>query len=201
MIGPLDPFALEFDSITPDASLASRTLDDPFLRIPFHAAQPEPARASNGAGFYLLDSAEGRFAIDHETGVISVASDDILVNERGGVHGVRVRVVEQSGSSYELNLRLCLNGRVPQIAGADELSLLPPLTPVPALETPPHAVAFPQFEACRGVALHAAELGAEDAGFGTLLDWTILRAPQGDATLMLDAAPPAPASAFADWSV
>ncbi|MES1197345.1 MAG: hypothetical protein ABUL55_01855 [Pseudomonadota bacterium] len=200
MIGPLDPFALEFDSITPDPALAPRTLDDPFLHIPLEGAA-RAERNPSGAGFYLLDSAEGRFVIDHDTGIISLVNEDILAIERGNVHGARVRVVEPSGVSYELNLKLCLNGRVPQMAGAEDFADLTALTPIPDLEAPPAAVAFSQFEACRGVALDVAELGAEDALFGALLDWPMPRLPLGAAALMLDAAPPSPASRFADWSL
>ena len=197
MIGPLDPFALEFDSITPDPALAPRTLDDPFLLI----AGARPAPATSNAGFTLIDDAQGRFAIDHETGIVTVASDDVLAQERGSEHDVRVRVIEHSGASYEMKLRLRLSGRVPQVAGADDFAAIAALPQIPGQETPPPTVAFAQFEACRGVALHVAELGAEGALYGALLDAPPYRAPHGDAALTLNAAPPAPASAFADWSV
>lgn len=117
MIQPLDPFAQALDS---------------------HDSDLEP-------GFYLLDDASGRFVVDRETGVVSVASDDMLARERGVVHPIRLRVIEASGAKYELDMQLRVTGRVPQMVGAEEFAALAGLTDetiltatrVPVLTTQP----------------------------------------------------------------
>lgn len=194
MIEPLDPFALQFDSITPDPALASRTLADPTLRIPLDAPAPQ------GPGFYLLDDAGGRFVIDHEMGVVSLADEGILERERDAIHVARLKVVEPSGAIYEIDLRLKLTGHVPQIAeepASEELAALPEM---PAVTLPPApAVAFTQFRAFEFG--HVDALGAEDAAFGALIAQPPLRGPAPNARLALDAAPPTPGPRAAAWSL
>jgi hypothetical protein len=74
-------------------------------------------------GFYLADDADGRFVIDHETGVISVFNEALITREFGAVYMVRLRVVERDGGAYEFAIRLKITGVVPQTAGEDEASL------------------------------------------------------------------------------
>jgi len=85
------------------------------------SALPEP-------GFHLIDDAQGRFVVDQQWGIVSLTSDDILAREAGSVHGVRLRVIESSGASYELSMQLRITGRVPQMVGAEEFGPLAALT-------------------------------------------------------------------------
>lgn len=85
------------------------------------SALPEP-------GFHLIDDAQGRFVVDRQWGIVSLANDDTLVRETGSVHAVRLRVIETSGASYELSMQLRLTGRVPQMVGAEEFGALAALT-------------------------------------------------------------------------
>ncbi len=105
MITRLDDFASAFD--------ATELL----------SARSAPVREA--PGFSLLDDGEGRFVIDRETGVITLASQDILEREAGAVHAVRLRVITAKGEPYEQSLRLVVSGLVPQLEGWDD-DLLPP---------------------------------------------------------------------------
>jgi hypothetical protein len=169
MIPPLDPFSQQFDSIeidparTPSQSAIERA-------TAFSSAQhaPEPPVP----GFYLLDNANGRFVVDREMGVVTLADDSILQTERNAVHGVKLRVVEPSGASYELNMQLRVSGRVPQMLGAEEFAAIAGLTdetilvaprvpvlvvsqeaPAPVLETKmiePAQISWTRFSAAHG---------------------------------------------------
>ncbi len=75
-------------------------------------------------GFYLVDDAGGRFSVDRQWGIVSVANDDVLAREAGSVHSVTLHVIEPSGARYELPMQLRLTGRVPQMVGAEEFSML-----------------------------------------------------------------------------
>lgn len=141
MIPPLDPFAQKFDSIDVDpANAPARAATD-------DAAPDEP-------GFYLLDDAGGRFVIDRDIGVVSLADEALLETERGTTHAIRMRVIEPSGARYELDMQLRITGRVPQMVGAEEFAAIAGLTDetvltatrVPVLvteTTPPAAAAAP----------------------------------------------------------
>ncbi len=76
------------------------------------------------AGFYLIDDAGGRFVVDRELGIVSIADDALLTREHGSVHAARLRVIEPSGASYELDLKLRLTGRVPQVVGAEDFGAI-----------------------------------------------------------------------------
>ena len=89
---------------------------------PSHA--PEAAASHEAPGFYLVDDADGRFTVDRQWGIVSVAHDDVLAREAGSVHSVTLRVIEPSGARYELPMRLRLTGRVPQMVGAEEFAML-----------------------------------------------------------------------------
>lgn len=186
MHSDLDAFAQEFDSITPDPSMAFRVVDDA-LRV-----EPETC----GPGFYLLDDAEGRFTIDHETGIITLAEDALLALEPGAVHHVLMRTIEQSGSEYEMRFALRITGRVPQIVSDDpEPAFLPPAPEVLRLDTEakPPLRAWAAYDAFRCVAAGVEPLGLEDAAFGALIAAPFRRAPKLEAALALGAVPPEPA--------
>src|ERR1700704_5503108 len=104
MISSLDPFALSFDSIRiePKAS-AAHAAASPFSLTGDETSDP---------GFYLLDDAGGRFTIDRDTGIVTLVHDHVLQLESGAIHPVKLKVIEQSGASYELNFRLRITGRV-----------------------------------------------------------------------------------------
>src|SRR5262245_58270239 len=127
MISSLDPFALSFDSIPVGQSKS--TPSEPraeacFADLP--EAQGDGAMLfdaedlPDAPGFYLLDDASGRVAIDRETGVVSVAHDQVLSAEPGAIHPVHIKVIENSGASYDLRFSLRLTGRVPQIASSSQ---------------------------------------------------------------------------------
>jgi hypothetical protein len=76
------------------------------------------------AGFFLVDDAGGRFNVDRELGIVSVADEAILARELGSVHAARLRVIEPSGERYDLDLKLRLTGRVPQVVGAEDFGAI-----------------------------------------------------------------------------
>lgn len=144
-----DPFSASFDSIEPTASSRS-AIDHVFDLITPSAAAPD----QKAPGFYLIDDAGGRFEIDREMGIISVRDESILASERLAIHVVRMRVTERTGHSYEMDMRLRLTGRVPQMVGAEDALFDIPVTeaaPVPAPET--H---WTRFAAVHGVTAKAA---------------------------------------------
>ena len=128
MIPPLDPFAQEIDSIEIDPSRASERAT---AHLSPYLTQPEAA-----PGFYLLDDANGRFVVDREIGVVTLADEEILRSERNAVHGVKLRVIEPSGATYELEMQLRISGRVPQMIGADEFAAIAGLTDETILVAP-----------------------------------------------------------------
>lgn len=184
MIERLDPFALMFDSLTPDPAVAAR--------IPFERPEPQ------GAGFYLQDDAGGRFVIDRDTGVISLAHDALLAVEGGASHNARVLVIEPSGARYELGLRLKLTGHVPQVAGADDAFAL---APMPAAPGPAPTLSFAQFSASRAAEAAIAPLEGETAPFGALVTPPAPLTLFDEAALNLAAAAPTPAPRGAAWSL
>lgn len=128
MIPPLDPFAQTFDSIEVDPARAP-----PREAIEHAMAQVAPQEAP---GFYLLNDANGRFVVDRDMGVVTLADDSILQSERNSVHPARLRVIEPSGASYELDMQLRITGRVPQMLGADEFAAIAGLTDETILVAP-----------------------------------------------------------------
>lgn len=151
-----DPFSARFDSIEIDSQSA------PSLAAIDHALAFAAPRATGpdiaNAGFYLIDDADGRFEIDREMGVVSLKDEATLERERFAIHAVRVRVIEPSGESYEMELKLRLTGRVPQMVGAeDALFDLPkseaPTVAPPAIATQPlHWTTYAAAYACVGKA-------------------------------------------------
>lgn len=134
MIPPLDPFAQKFDSIDVDPARAParEAIEHAMAQIAPSAATPELPQP----GFYLLNDANGRFVVDREMGVVTLADETLLQRERNTVHSVRMRVVEPSGASYELDMQLRISGRVPQMIGAEEFAAIAGLTDETILVAP-----------------------------------------------------------------
>ncbi|MGD9980535.1 MAG: hypothetical protein AB7H66_10495 [Hyphomonadaceae bacterium] len=154
MIPPTDPFALKFDAIDvdPERAPARAAIENAMAHV---APQDELLTASAAApefaqpGFYLLEDAGGRFIVDRDLGVVTLADETLLQRERNAVHGVTLRVVEPSGDSYQLDMQLRITGRVPQMVGGEDFAAIAGLTDetvltavrVPTLIVPPEAPA------------------------------------------------------------
>ncbi len=129
-----DPFSASFDSIEPSAAARS-AIEHAFDLVTPSAAAPD----LEAHGFYLVDDAHGRFDIDREMGIISVRDESILARERLAIHAVRMRVVERTGHSYEMEMKLRLTGLVPQMVGAEDA-----LFDLPASDAETAPIAQPQ---------------------------------------------------------
>lgn len=149
----------------------------------------EIARAAAGEpGFYLADDAGCRFVVDREFGVVSLRDEALLANERGAVHSVKLRVVESTGESYELEMKLRVTGLVPHMLGAEELFA----------DVEPALVPWSQFSPLRG--RQTAQTLQLNGAFGAVL------APQlppsnERITLGFGETLPAPAPSQAAWPV
>ena len=132
-VPPLDPFSKRFDSIEvePDRAPAREAIESAMSYL-----GPRETVKAEEPGFYLLDDANGRFVIDREMGIVTLADDSILQSERNTVYGVRLRVIEPSGTTYELDMRLRISGRVPQMIGAEEFAAIAGLTDETILVAP-----------------------------------------------------------------
>lgn len=119
MIPPLDPFARNFDAVDPAHAPTRAAIENAMAHVAPREETP---------GFYLLNNANGRFVIDREIGVVTLADESLLQSERNTVHDVRLRVVEPSGATYELDMQLRITGRVPQMLGAEEFAAIAGLT-------------------------------------------------------------------------
>lgn len=138
-----DPFSALFDAINVDIERSPSALDHALAIAAPTAAAPD----FTAPGFYLLDDIGGRFAVDREFGVITLKDESILATEPGAIHSVRLRVIEQSGASYDMEMRLRLTGRVPQMVGAEDNAFLVSLATGEthqAAPAAPQAVAAPQ---------------------------------------------------------
>ncbi len=141
MVPPLDPFSQKFDSIEVDpANTPAREAIESAMA---HVAPRDEMLAAVAAapdlpapGFYLLDDANGRFAVDRDIGVVTLADESILQAERNAIHAVKLRVIEPSGSTYELDMKLRITGRVPQMIGAEEFAAIAGLTDETILVAP-----------------------------------------------------------------
>ncbi|HYD87354.1 MAG TPA: hypothetical protein VEA80_07760 [Vitreimonas sp.] len=194
---PLDPFAQNFDSID-IAQSGVRAAFEHAVAISAPTAAPEFATP----GFYLLDDAGGRFVVDRDFGVVSLKDDALLATEHGAVHGVRLKVVEASGSSYELDIQLRLTGRVPQMVGAEDFGFMPEQA-APAIVTRPRAqIAWTAFAATHdagGAPCPLSSCGA--APYGALVCAALPAARVPEATLILGETPPHPSGKSAVWSI
>ncbi len=198
MIPPLDPFAQKFDSIEVSAGAASAYEQALALSAP-SAAAPEFAKP----GFYLLDDAGGRFSVDRDLGVVSLRDENLLTHEHGAVHAVRMRVVENSGESYELDMQLRVTGLVPQMVGAEEFTFAatprPTPTPVEAVRPRIAWAAFAATHDSGGAPTALSCCGA--APFGALLSAPTPIVSIPSATLALGQTPLAPSNKDSVWSI
>ncbi|MGD9966367.1 MAG: hypothetical protein AB7T59_07590 [Hyphomonadaceae bacterium] len=133
MIPPPDPFAQEFDAIDVDPARAPAR--EAIESAMAHLAPQNPLLAAGAAapalpqpGFFLLDDADGRFVVDRDMGVVTITDETLLLRERNTIHAVKLRVVEPSGASYDLEMQLRISGRVPQMVGAEEFAAIAGLT-------------------------------------------------------------------------
>jgi len=172
-------------------------------RQPHSNASPEalafcgqPQEGLDAPGFYLLDDAGGRFVVDRDWGVISLRDETVLEKEHGAIHVARLRVVEQSGEAYELDLKLRMSGRVPQLVSEDTFGE----------ESNEHeAVNVPRIHWTRYVAVAGlytpASLPDNDAPYGSLLTVHTPSVAAGFAGLTLIEDLPSPAARSAVWSI
>ncbi|GAM97454.1 hypothetical protein U91I_01080 [alpha proteobacterium U9-1i] len=201
-----DDFASRFDSIPVEKAQA-------FVDAP---AGDDPL----AAGFTLLDDAGGRFAIERETGIITVPHDETLTADAGRAFDVTLRCVEFSGLTYTQTLRLCVTGRVPQIVGDavnDALSRLAsgslwddaPIIPArrrvamafATAQQEPEALTRSDWSKFAVFHAHPARRPLGDDGvFGALVG-VELPPVHVDATLALTAKLPTPAAADASWTL
>jgi hypothetical protein len=194
MIPPLDPFVRSFDSIEIERAPSPAAIESAFAALAPTAAIPEDGQP----GFFLLDDANGRFIVDREMGVVMLRDETLLTREHGAVYPARLRVVEQSGASYDLDLKLRLTGRVPQVLGAEDFGLCEDGPPQHAPASPPPLVAWSVFSPVRGgqalSALHT------QGAYGALLS-APLPAIDERVVIVFSEAAPLHAPAHAAWSI
>ena len=190
MIPPDPPFAIQFDSIELDPACAP-TAEAIERALAMCAPKEEPTEAP---GFFLLDDSGGRFVVDRDLGIVSLKDESLLEREAGSVRAARLRVIEPSGATYELELRLRLTGRIPQLVGGEENDFLlgPNAPPAAAAKAPRDSIAV-----TRG-ALGTIAAGAR---FGGALAAPSLPAFECQASIALADALPSPNTADAAWSV
>ncbi len=149
-------------------------------------------------GFYLLGDAGGRFVVDREWGLISLRDESSLEHERGQIHDARLRVVEPSGTVYELALRLRISGRVPQVVSEDSDLASPEHQTAAAASAP--TLAWTEY-AATSVGRSVALVSDEQAPFGLISAPLPQQAVTDEGDLRLLADLPAPASASARWAM
>ncbi len=80
--------------------------------------------ASDDPDFVLLDDAEGRFVVDPRSGLICVASEEILERDRGSHFCVRLETREGFGARYVMTLQLEMSGLVPAMVKSEDEAIL-----------------------------------------------------------------------------
>lgn len=194
MSQPIDPFAQNFDSIEVGDARANAAFDHAMALAAPSAAAPE----FDAPGFYMIDDAGGRFIVDRDFGTVSLANRATLEREHGAIYGVRLKVIERSGASYELPMQLRITGLVPQMVGAEDIFGAPAVTAAP----PRAEIAWATFSAtqdCGGMPRALSGRGA--APFGALVCAMLPAAQVDTAQLLLDEALPAPSCRSAIWSI
>ena len=194
MIPPLDPFAQSFDSIEIDRAPSPLAIESAFAALAPTAAAPENGQP----GFFLLDDANGRFIVDREIGVVMLRDETLLTRERGAVYPARLRVVEPSGASYDLDLKLRITGRVPQVLGSEDFGFGGETTAVKTPKPQAPVVPWTDFAAVRGLQTKPA-LDAHGV-FGALLTVSLPTSHERVVIVLSDALR-APAPAYALWSL
>lgn len=173
-----DEFAQSFDAIEID-------------RAPSLAAREAP-------GFYLADDAGGRFVVDRDLGVISLREETLLESLRGEIFPVCLRVVEASGLSYTLDLKLRVTGLVPQMVGAEDIAFgAEPASSAAILPAAP-VTPWVAFAPVRGLQTKSAL--ATDGAYGALISPS-LPATDERVSIAFGERVPAPTPAHAAWSL
>jgi hypothetical protein len=194
---------LSFDSIELNGRAPSAAAIEHAIAV---AAPPLPTEP----GFYLRDDAGGRFQVDHDTGVISIADPALLAREANAIHRARLLVVERSGQCYELDMSLRLTSAVPQLVGAEEMDFTDfvpakprrriALAAAPVETTPAPAAPWSNFAAAHAFATPAPLNAHEDAPFGALIAASLFAAGAAALDLAIEPPPP-PSGASAIWSL
>jgi hypothetical protein len=205
MTSPHDPFTQSFDSIEIDPARAPSK--DAIERALAMCAPTAAAPDFATPGFHLADDAGGRFIIDREFGVVSLKDEALLERERNAVYAVRLHVVEVSGLSYDLDLKLRLTGRVQQVVGAEDFAAIAALTdaPIAVPHTPPTPapigprVTWNEFAAVRGAQTTSAI--TTYGPFGAILRTQFPAVSIAQPVLNVSDALPAPGAAGAAWSL
>jgi hypothetical protein len=168
MNSPHDPFSARFDAIDidPARTPSAAAIDHALALCAPAAAAPD----SSSPGFFLIDDAGGRFEVDRDMGVVTVKDEALLTREPGAVHAVHLRVVEQSGLTYDLHMQLRLTGRVPQMVGAEDLAAIagvdselrqPSASPAPVFAATPAPAPVRAFAPAINWTRYGAALAAE----------------------------------------
>ena len=197
MTSPPDPFSAFFDSVELDPS--TKPTPETIERAIAFCGPPQ-YRAET-PGFHLINDAGGRFVVDSLTGVISLRDEAILECERGAIHAARLLVIEQSGERYELDLKLRLSGRVPQLV-SEENALSD--TSVAVEHDDKDVISVPRIHWTRYVAVAGlytpASLVESDAPYGAMLSVHLPGVAAGFAGLTLVEDLPRPAARKAIWT-
>ena len=170
---------------------------DPIDSARHHHSHEATAR-DDGPGFYLLDDCGGRFVIDRDWGVISLKDESILERERGAIRIARLRVVEQSGETYELDLKLRMSGRVPQLVSDEAFDDEDEEHDTPQINVP--RIHWTRYVAVAGL-YTPASLPEDDAPYGAMLRVHMPSVAAGFAGLTLIEDLPSPASRDAVWTI
>ena len=195
MTSPPDPFSAFFDSVELDP--ATKPTPETIERAIAFCGPPQ--YCAETPGFHLINDAGGRFVVDPLTGVISLRDEAILKRERGAILMARLRVIEQSGERYELDLKLRLSGRIPQLV-SEENALSE--TSIAVEHDDEDVISVPRIHWTRYVAVAGlytpASLVESDAPFGAMLSVHLPGVAAGFAglTLIEDLPPPAPRNAI-----
>lgn len=196
-----DPLGQEFDSIEVDPTSAPTPATSDNAPAPAAPLATAP-ETDLQPGYYLLSDADGRFVVDRQIGVISVKDDSTIEAERNAVHTVRMRVVEQSGASYDMDMPLRITGRVPQLVGGEDFAFTAETAPAPSVRAVgPPAVPWWSFAAPSGVSAPAIIGGDAEAPYGAVLQASLPTTEIDFIPLVLADEPPAPAPTHADWAI
>ena len=185
MSTPSDDFSQRFDSIEIDPK--HKPSADAIDQAMAFCAPPE------APGFYLIDDAGGRFVIDRDWGVISLKDEALMQKEQGAIHTARVKVIEQSGEIYELDLKLRMTGAVPQLIASDEIDDQAEPSNAPRIH-------WTRYVAVAGLYTPANLAEDETAPFGSALRVHLPCVAAGFAGLTIVEGLPEPAARAAIWT-
>lgn len=183
-----DEFAQSFDAIEIDRAPSPGAIDKALA-----------ACGADAPGFYLADDAGGRFVIDRDLGVISLRDEALLESLRGEIFPVCLRVIEASGLSYTLDLKLRVTGLVPQMVGAEDIAFgAGPASAAATLPAAAPVTPWIAFAPVRG--LQAKQALNSDGAYGSLIA-AALPVTDQRVSIAFGESLPAPAPAHAAWSL